>query len=98
MNRLLLAAAALALAVTTGPAMLGQAQAAPAAKAAECSNAARMNDASWQEHYHCWNNGQATAPTVPVAAKPAPSTKSPECSNTARMNDASWQEHYHCWK
>ncbi|MGA2892428.1 MAG: hypothetical protein ABSE22_06135 [Xanthobacteraceae bacterium] len=100
MRKLVFAAAALALAVTTGPMLFGEAQAAPAAKSPECSNAARAGDASWQEHYHCWNNGQAaaTAPTVPVAAQPAPGAKSPECSNAARAGDASWQEHYHCWK
>jgi hypothetical protein len=54
MRKLLFSAAALALAMTTGPALFGQALAAPAAKAPECSIAARAADASWQEHYHCW--------------------------------------------
>ncbi len=97
MRKSIFAAAALALAVTTGPGLFGQAQAAPAAKSPECSSAARINDASWQEHYHCWDTGQAAAPAakVPVAAQGA---KAPECSSAARINDASWQEHYHCWK
>ena len=101
MRKLFFAAAALALVVTTGPVLFGQAQAAPAAKAPECSLAGRAGDATWQEHYHCWDNGTGTtASTVPVAAKPqtGPGAKSPECANAARAGDASWQEHYHCWK
>jgi hypothetical protein len=100
MRKLLLTAAALALAVTTGPALFGQAQAAPAAKAPECAIAARAADASWQEHYHCWGNEKAatTAHTVPVAAKPRGAPLAPECSIAARAADASWQEHYHCWR
>lgn len=100
MRKLIFAAAGLALAVTTGPVLFGQAQAAPAPKAPECNVAARANDASWQEHYHCWGPGAATAPAVPIAAQPqvAPGAKAPECSVAARANDASWQEHYHCWR
>jgi hypothetical protein len=100
MRKLLLTAAALALAVTTGPVMFGHAQAAPAAQAPECSIAARAADASWQEHYHCWGNGKGatTAPTVPIAAKPRGAPLAPECSIAARAADASWQEHYHCWR
>ncbi len=95
MGKLLFAAAALTLAVT-GPALFGQAQAAPASKAAECNVAARAGDTTWQEHYHCWDNGNA-AKTVPIAAKPA-AHKAPECDIAARFNDAAWQEHYHCWQ
>jgi len=102
MKKLVFAVAALALAMTAGSGLFGQAQAAAAAKSPECANAARAGDASWQEHYHCWTNGQgaATAKTVPIAAQPqaAPGAKSPECANAARAGDASWQEHYHCWK
>ena len=100
MRKLLWTAAALTLAMTTGPALLGQAQAAPAGQAPECSIAARAADASWQEHYHCWENGKAatTAHRVPVAAKPKGGALAPECSIAARAADASWQEHYHCWR
>jgi hypothetical protein len=99
MRKLLLTAAALVLAVTTGPALFGQAQAAPAAKAPECAMAARAADASWQEHYHCWDAEKGTtAKTVPVAAKPRGAPLAPECSIAARAADASWQEHYHCWR
>ena len=100
MRKLLWTAAALTLAMTTGPALFGQAQAAPPAQAPECSIAARAADASWQEHYHCWENGKAatTAHRVPVAAKPKGGALAPECSIAARAADASWQEHYHCWK
>ena len=95
MRKLLFAAAALTLAVT-GPALFGRAQAAPASKAAECNIAARAGDTTWQEHYHCWDNGNA-AKTVPIAAKPG-AHKAPECDIAARFNDAAWQEHYHCWQ
>ena len=99
MRKFLFAAAALALAVTIGPVSFGQAQAAPAAKAPECSIAARAADASWQEHYHCWDSGNATtAKIVPTAAKPKGAPLAPECSIAARAADASWQEHYHCWR
>jgi len=76
--------------------LFGQAQAAPASKAAECNVAARAGDTTWQEHYHCWDAGNA-AKTVPIAAKPA-AHKAPECDIAARFNDAAWQEHYHCWQ
>lgn len=99
MKMLIFAAAVLAFAVATGSDLFGQAKAA-SAKAPECGMASRANDASWQETYHCWDNGAATAKTVRAAAKPqaAPAAKSPECSMASRANDASWQETYHCWK
>jgi hypothetical protein len=100
MRKLLLSTAALVLAATTGPSLFGPVQAAPGAKAPECSIAARAADASWQEHYHCWDSGKVatTARTVPVAAKPRGAPLAPECSIAGRAADASWQEHYHCWR
>jgi hypothetical protein len=97
MRKLLFAVAGLAFAVTTGPVLFGEAQAAPPAKAPECSIAARAADASWQEHYHCWDT-EKVAGTAPVAAKPRGAPLAPECSIAARAADASWQEHYHCWR
>jgi hypothetical protein len=53
MNKMLIAAAALTLAVSTVPALVGQAQAAPA-KSPFCSMAPATTSASWAEYYGCW--------------------------------------------
>jgi hypothetical protein len=96
MKKLLFAAATLVLAATTGPALLVQAQAAPATRSAECNVAAQAGSASWQEHYHCWGAQAGTVPVVNLVA-PKPSTKAAECNMAAQAGNASWQEHYHCW-
>jgi len=90
MNKLFIAAAAVALAATM--ASVGQARAAsPPAKDPNC--ALNTGNMAWQEQYHCF--GDAAKPT-PVVDKPAPgSKKDPNCAlNTGNM---AWQEHYHCF-
>jgi hypothetical protein len=92
MHKLMIAAAALTLAVSTLPAA-----AAKAAKSPYCGMAPAANQ-SWAEYYGCWG-----APGRDHGA-PAPSQVSYRGSDTtdycklAPAANASWAEHYGCWK
>jgi hypothetical protein len=107
MKKSLLAAATLAAVALTVPAMLGAAQAAPAARSAYCNMAAAGNNGyagreSWADYYHCWGGqpgAPAAAPAVHHTTGPA---KSEFCNMAAAGNNGyagreSWADHYHCW-
>lgn len=99
MRKLLFTAAVLGLAASVVPAIVDQAQAAPA-KSPYCNMASQANSLSWQQYYHCWgNSGPAPAAYYqpPYQAPPAP-TNGDFCKMAAQANSLSWQEFYGCWR
>jgi hypothetical protein len=114
MKKMLITAAALAVAVSTAPYLAGQAQAAPAkspyCNMAKASNNGYAADLSWAEYYGCWGGhpartAQASAPPAQTWAPPAQAAASnavfcnmPKASNNGYAVDVSWAEHYGCWR
>jgi hypothetical protein len=98
MKRSFIAGAALALAVTTFPALVGAAQAAPKAapKSPFCSMAPAGNQ-SWAEYYGCWGGSPKA---IPVAARgpAAPHNEGVDYCKLSAAGNASWAEHYGCWR
>lgn len=85
--------AATVLAAGAGLALIGQAQAAPAAKDPLCGIGAMSGATSWQEYYHCWGT-----PPKEAAARPAKGpAKDPMCGIGAMSSSLSWQERYNCY-
>jgi hypothetical protein len=95
MKKLIVAAMALGLAVSTVPALIGVAQAAPA-KSPFCSLAAgQRNLVGWNAYYHCL--GTEPQPSRVAARRYAEPAKSPFCklANQER-NLVGWNAYYHC--
>ncbi len=97
MSKLLTAAAALALAVSTVPSLVSQAQAAPPAKSPYCNLAPAGVSASWAEYYGCWGGPPRTQyqPTPAAYTGPGPTDF---CKLPPSASSASWNEHYGCWR
>jgi hypothetical protein len=96
MRKLPVIAAALALSVSALPAVIVQAQAAPA-KSPYCSTPAQANSLSWQQYYGCWG-GPAVKPAM---YRPAPAQAKGGvdfCKLPAEANSLSWQQYYGCWR
>jgi hypothetical protein len=100
MKKIIIASTALALALSTVPAFVGQAQAAPA-KSPYCNLAPATTSASWAEYYGCWG-GHPMAQYKPY--KPAPTHvvytgpgQTDFCKLPVAAN-ASWAEYYGCWR
>jgi hypothetical protein len=97
MKKLLIPAAALALAVSAVPALVVQAQAAPA-KSPYCNMAPAANQ-SWAEYYGCWGKPARAQPAM-AAERPArarPAAYQTDYCKLAPAANASWAEYYHCW-
>jgi hypothetical protein len=107
MKKNLLAAVTLAAAALTVPAMLGAAQAAPAAKSPFCSMAPAGNNGyagreSWADYYHCWGGSAGAEHAAPVVHHTAGPAKSAFCNMAPAGNNGyagreSWADYYHCW-
>lgn len=107
MKKILITAAAMAVAVSTASYLAGQAQAAPA-KSPYCnmpkaSNNGYAADLSWAQYYGCW--GGHAAKTAPARAIPARAASSnavfchmPKASNNGYAADVSWAQYYGCWR
>jgi hypothetical protein len=101
MNKLIMAAAALTIAVATAPGFGGPSEAA-SAKSPYCDMArTQRNTPSWNEYYGCLKNPErqafARAPARPSAAAPAKATKSTYCGMAKNQrNTPSWNEYYGC--
>jgi hypothetical protein len=95
MKKLLTAAAVLALAISTVPSVIGQAEAAPA-KSPYCALAkAQKNPVAWNAFYHCL--GTPSRPTHVLLRGRALPAKSPFCAMAkAQKNPVAWNAYYHC--
>jgi hypothetical protein len=97
MRKLPIIAAALALTVSAVPALIVQAQAAPA-KSPYCKLAPAANQ-SWAEYYGCWSKPAMARPAAAEARRPEAQPaafKTNYCKLPAAAN-AAWAEYYHCW-
>lgn len=95
MKKFIVAAAALGLAVSTVPALMGPAQAAPA-KSQYCSLASgQKNLVGWNAYYHCLAPAPQPA-RVAVRSRPGPA-KDPFCKLAgSQKNLVAWNAYYHC--
>lgn len=95
MKKLIVVAAALALAVSTVPAFVGPANAAPA-KSPYCKLAGgQKNLVAWNAYYHCL--GTAARPTRLALRGRQGTARSPFCKlSGAQKNLVSWNAYYHC--
>jgi hypothetical protein len=106
MRKLITAATVSAFALAMAPAIVEQAQAAPA-KSPFCNMAPATTSASWAEFYGCWGGPPRQyqpAQYNPPQYKPAPAQvaytgpgQTDFCKLSAASN-ASWAEFYGCWK
>jgi hypothetical protein len=112
MKKLIVAAATFGVAVSLVPALIAQAQAAPATSPycnmPKASNNGYAADLSWAQYYGCWgsapmaqNSGMAQ-PAVAAPGRPtgyqAAYCSMPKASNNGYAADLSWAEYYGCWK
>lgn len=95
MRKLLVAAGALALAVSTMPSLMGQAEAA-SVQSPFCQFAkAQKNLVDWNAYYHCL--GTAPGPRRVVLRSRAGREKSPFCQFAkTQKNLVAWNAYYHC--
>lgn len=95
MKKLLVAAAALALAASTVPVLTGPALAAPAQNPFCKMAHAQKNLVAWDAYYHCL--GTAPRPThTALRRRPGP-PESPFCKMAhAQKNLVAWNAYYHC--
>lgn len=96
MKKLFLAAAVSALAVSTVPALVGQAQAAAAASP-YCKMARQeKNPIGWDEYYHCFGTPRITHV---IARRHEAAPENALCKMAGQeKNLVSWDEYYHCWR
>ncbi len=103
MKKLITAATVSAFALAMAPAIVEQAQAAPA-KSPYCSMAPASSSASWAEFYGCWGSAPRAQPAQynPPQYRPAPAqvayTQTDFCKLAPATTSASWAEHYGCWE
>lgn len=105
MRKLITTAIVSAFALAVVPAVVEQAQAAPA-KSPFCSMAPANTSASWAEFYGCWGSppraqpAQYNAPQYNPQYKPAPAPVAYQTDfcKLAPAANASWAEYYGCWK
>jgi hypothetical protein len=96
MKKLLIAASFAMLAVGTGPAFVGQAQAAPA-KNPMCALAGSQKDlVGWSQFYGCFGS-RPTMQRAMVRSRPG-APQSDFCKMTAGEKDmVGWSQFYGCW-
>lgn len=97
MRKFTVAATMLAFALSAAPAVIQQAQAAPA-KSPFCKGmASQKNLVSWAQYYKCWDTSPARVRLT--AHVPAARNKSPFCAmGASQKNLVSWDQYYGCWR
>jgi heme A synthase len=89
--------AALALFAIAAPALVHQAQAAPARNPFCAMAGGQKNPMGWDEYYGCFGSAPGRAAVVHHVHE-RHATKDPLCSlANQEKNPMGWDEYYHCW-